>query len=51
MTNPIKPTPILKGKDAERFLKAAENVKKISKKEYDKMLKNYKKFTYKEDRK
>ena len=49
MATPIKPTPVLEGKDAERFLKAAANPKKISKKERKTMLKNFNRITYKED--
>ena len=30
MATPIKPTPILTGKDSRRFAKAMENVQKIS---------------------
>ena len=33
MATPIKPTPILTGKDSHRFAKAMENVQKISLKE------------------
>lgn len=39
MALPIKPTPILEGKAAERFLKEAENPKKASKKERDRIYK------------
>ena len=45
MATPIKETPILYGKDAERFIKRAiENEKpenKISQEEYDKALESY----------
>lgn len=35
MALPIKETPILKGKDAERFLKNISNPKPVSKEEYE----------------
>lgn len=41
MAKPIKETPTLYGKDAERFLKSIENPKKISKEQKEIMLKNY----------
>jgi hypothetical protein len=50
MNTLIKPTPVLEGKDAERFLKMINNQKKISKKEYKKMLKNYKSFYVKKQK-
>lgn len=41
MARPIEETPILKGKDAERFLQRMEDVKPVSKKELDRMKRNY----------
>ncbi len=46
MATPIKETPILYGKDSDRFLKEVrrnEN-KKVSKKDYDRAIKTYNKF-------
>lgn len=45
MARPIKDTPVLSGKDSERFLKKArENEsKKVPKKDYDRAMKTYKK--------
>ena len=39
----IKPTPILTGKDAERFLKSIKEneTKTIPQEEFDRMMKNY----------
>ncbi len=45
MAKPIKDTPTLKGKDANRFsaqIKANEN-KKVSKSDYERMVASYKK--------
>lgn len=39
----IKETPILQGKDARRFEKALKECKKVSKEEYDRAMKVYKK--------
>lgn len=41
MSLPIKETPILKGKKAERFIKRMENLRSISKEEYEKAKKIY----------
>ena len=41
MARPIKDTPIIWGKDAERFLKAMENVTPISKEEREEQKKAY----------
>jgi len=41
MATPIKPTPILTGRDARRFEKAMENVQKISPKKREEMRKSY----------
>jgi len=41
MATPIKPTPILTGRDARRFEKAMENVQKISPKRREEMRKSY----------
>jgi len=41
MATPIKPTPILTGKDARRFEKAMENVRKISPTKREEMRKSY----------
>ena len=41
MARPIKETPILKGKDAERFLRLMEEAKPVSKEELERIRKNY----------
>ena len=41
MARPIAPTPILTGRDARRFEKAMENVKKISPEEREEQRKAY----------
>jgi hypothetical protein len=41
MATPIKPTPVLTGADSRRFAKAMENVRKISPKRREEMLKAY----------
>ena len=41
MARPIRETPILYGKEAERFLKAIANPKKVSKEELERINKNY----------
>ena len=41
MARPIEPTPILEGKDAERFLRLINTPRPISKEEKERMLKNY----------
>jgi hypothetical protein len=41
MALPIGETPILTGKDAERFEEAINNVKKLSKEELDKIIEGY----------
>jgi hypothetical protein len=41
MATPIKPTPILTGRDSIRFAKAMENVKKISPERREEMRKSY----------
>jgi hypothetical protein len=41
MARPIKPTPVLTGKDAHRFAKAMDNVQKISSKEREEQRKAY----------
>ena len=41
MARPIAPTPILTGRDARRFEKAMENVKKIPRNEVEEMRKSY----------
>lgn len=43
MAKPIRETPILYGKEAEKFLKAIANPKKISKEELERMKENYEK--------
>ena len=44
MARPIKETPILKGKDAERFLRLMDEVQPVSKEELEKMRKDYEYF-------
>ncbi len=39
-------TPVLKGKDAERLLKAMENVTPLPKKQVEEMRRNYQEFLY-----
>ena len=41
MATPIKETPILKGKDAERFLRLMYEVKPVSKEEREKIKQDY----------
>lgn len=41
MARPIRETPVLTGKDAERFLRIISNPKPISKEEKERMMKNY----------
>ena len=41
MARPIKDTPVISGKDEERFLKAMENVVPISQERREKMKKAY----------
>ena len=43
MARPIKETPILFGKDAERFLKEMKEVKKASPEEKQRVLRSYEK--------
>lgn len=45
MANPIKPTPVIKGKDAVRFMQdlLKNEDKKVSRKELAKMKENYRK--------
>jgi hypothetical protein len=44
MATPIKDTPILRGKDAKRFMEAANNPKKVSKEELERIRKSAAKF-------
>ncbi|MDR2473626.1 MAG: hypothetical protein LBD53_08740 [Tannerella sp.] len=44
MARPIKPTPILTGRDARRFEKETENVQKIPREERDEMHRAYELF-------
>lgn len=48
MARPIKETPVLKGGDAVRFLKAAANPQKVDEQTKAKMRKNYDFFKSKE---
>ena len=41
MARPIKATPVLEGKDAERFLRLMNEPRPISKEELERMIKNY----------
>ncbi len=41
MARPIKETPTLKGKDAERFLRLMDEVQPVSKEEMERIKKNY----------
>ncbi|MDR3268565.1 MAG: hypothetical protein LBT83_05820 [Tannerella sp.] len=41
MARPIKDTPVLTGKDAQRFTKAIENVKPVSKEKREEIMKSY----------
>ena len=41
MARPIKATPVLEGKDAERFLRLMNEPRPISKEERERMIKNY----------
>lgn len=41
MARPIKETPTLRGKDAERFLRLMEEVQPVSKEEMERIKKNY----------
>ena len=45
MARPIKDTPVLSGKDSERFLRKAKQneSKKVPKKDYNRAIKTYKK--------
>ena len=43
MASPIKETPVLRGRDAERFLRKANNVVKVSLDERVKIEENYRK--------
>lgn len=44
MATPIQETPILTGKDAERFLKRMEEKHRVSKEEYDAVMEVYDKY-------
>ena len=41
MARPIKETPILKGKDAERFLRLMDEMEPVSKEELERIKRNY----------
>ena len=41
MAKPIEETPILRGKDAENFLKRMKENHKVSKEEYDEIMRTY----------
>lgn len=41
MATPIKETPTLKGKDAERFLRLMDEVQPVSKEEMERIRRNY----------
>jgi hypothetical protein len=41
MARPIADTPVLKGKDAVRFMEAMENIKPISKERKEEMKRDY----------
>ena len=41
MARPIKETPTLKGKDAERFLRLMDEVKPVSREEMERIRKDY----------
>ena len=41
MARPIKETPTLRGKDAERFLRLMDEVQPVSKEEMERIKKNY----------
>lgn len=41
MAKPIEETPILRGKDAENFIKRMQENHKVSKEEYDKIMSTY----------
>ena len=45
MARPIKATPVLEGKDAERFLRLMNTPRPISKEEKEQMEKDYEYFT------
>jgi hypothetical protein len=49
MAKPIKETPFLSGKDAEKFVTKIQqnNQQKASKAEYDKVMQNYRKIEFK----
>ena len=44
MAKPIEETPILRGKDAENFLKRMKENHKVSKEEYDEIMRTYERF-------
>lgn len=44
MATPIEETPILRGKDAENFLKRMKENHKVSKEEYDEIMSVYERF-------
>ena len=41
MARPIKATPVLEGKDAERFIRLMNEPRLVSKEERERMIKNY----------
>lgn len=41
MAKPIEETPILRGKDAENFMKRMKENHKVSKEEYDEIMRTY----------
>lgn len=44
MAKPIEETPILRGKDAENFMKRMKENHKVSKEEYDEIMRTYERF-------
>jgi hypothetical protein len=46
MARPIKETPVLRGKDAERFYQKMENVEKVSAEELARIKKSASKFVF-----
>jgi hypothetical protein len=49
MARPIKETPVLRGKDAERFFDRMENVKPVSAEEIERIKKSASKFVFVND--
>ena len=44
MAKPIEETPVLTGKDAENFLKRMKETHKVSREEYERIMRTYERF-------